>query len=101
MTEQAAAKDRMKEIITSTAAQGREELASFLAYDTELSAADAIATLAAAPIKAAPAEPRAPTLFEEMASYKKPRISSDGGLRPNQLSPEQQGAASAKKLLGK
>jgi hypothetical protein len=50
-----AAQTRIKSILGAKEAKGRDELASHLAFNTQLSADDAVATLAAAPKAAAPA----------------------------------------------
>jgi|SRR5579885_2688290 len=51
-----AAQDRIKAILSSKEAKGREDLANHLAFNTEMAADDAIVTLSAAP-KAAEQKP--------------------------------------------
>lgn len=68
-----AATDRIKAIMTSEDAKGRETLATHFAYDTGMKADDAIAALKASP-KASVDEPK------KDATYEEERLSAAAGL---------------------
>ncbi|WEJ33872.1 head maturation protease, ClpP-related [Devosia sp. SD17-2] len=75
------AKTRIKAIMTSAEAAGREEQAEYLAYDTEMSAADAVAILAKAPKPTAAADPDpspGPGPVDDSATLEARRLNGEG-----------------------
>lgn len=71
-----AAKERIKAILSDKNAKGREELANHLAFNTQMPAADAVATLAAAP-KAA--EPKTSSRLDALMEDEKPAVNAAEG----------------------
>ncbi len=72
------AKTRIKSILASEEAKGREALAEYFAYDTEMSAADVLIALAKAPSAKAEEKPTAQSpLDKAMSGTKQPNIESD------------------------
>ena len=95
----AAEKKRIAAILQNPLAVGREKLAEHFAFETNLPLELVSVALSMA---AADAESNGPKTFvEEMRSYAPPAISADGGPAPKTLTPEERGALSAKRLLGK
>ncbi len=92
------AKARIKAIMTSPEAVGREGLAQHLAYDTETSADDAEKVLAAAPKSSADASPPEPADTPE--KYENNRLAAASQASPEQgRNVSQDGGGSQRKLL--
>ncbi|MGU3539989.1 S49 family peptidase [Methylobacterium sp. A54F] len=92
------AKTRIKAILGSEEAKGRQDLAEHLAFDSEMSADAAIAVLAKAPKAAAPEQRQ--DLASEMGKEGRVDLGQDGGQDPSKMSATERGAAEAKALLG-
>lgn len=71
-------KERIKAIMTSPEASGREALANHFAYDTSMSADDAIAALTVAPKASGGEEPKP----DPAASYEQRRMLASGQVQP-------------------
>lgn len=93
------AKGRIKAILGSEEAKGREDLAQHFAFDSDLPAEAAIAALTKAP-KAAPPAPEKPNLASDMAKEGRVELGFDGGKNPENMTGAERGAAEAKALLG-
>ena len=72
-------RERIKAITTAPEAQGRSELAAYLAFDTSMSATEALAILGKAPVEqaAAPAAPVDTALDTAMRLTAQPGIAAD------------------------
>jgi len=74
----AAAKARISTILSAKEAAGRDELARHLAFNTDMAAVDAVATLAAAPKASAPASGAPQALLDAaMAATPTPKVSAE------------------------
>jgi len=73
-----AATDRIKAIMTSEEAKGRETLATHFAYDTSMKADDAIAALKASP-KAEAGDEKKPATYEEERLSAAAGLTTSGG----------------------
>ncbi|MBN9047452.1 MAG: Clp protease ClpP [Rhizobiales bacterium] len=82
-----AAKARIKAIVTSPEASGREGLANYFAYDTELSAEDAIKAMAAAPKAEAAADAGEEGNPDPADAYEQKRMRAAGQAQPQARKP--------------
>lgn len=73
-----ATKTRIKSIMTSTEAKGREAQAEYLAYETDMTAEAAIAILGKAPVPTAPAASEEPEPRPDAAEYEAQRALAAG-----------------------
>lgn len=72
-------RERQASILNSEHAKGREKLASHLALNTNMTADEAIATLEASPVAAAPAEPKPETPSADANALAKAMTETGGG----------------------
>lgn len=91
---ESATKERIKAIMTSTEASGREALASHFAYDTTMSAEDAIKALTVAPKAEASNEPEP----DPATSYEQRRMLASGQAQPQARKPGSDGKANVSVL---
>lgn len=92
------AKARIKAILGSEEAKGREDLAQHFAFDSDLPAEASVAALAKAP-KAAVPEPAEAGLSADMRREGRVELGSDGGRNPDNMTATERGAVEAKALL--
>ncbi len=94
-----AERKRIESILGHALAEGREALAQHFAFETSLPLDIVVVALEVAPLGGKVST--APTLAEEMRSYKKPVLGVDAGPSPKTMSLSQLGEMTARKLLGK
>jgi signal peptide peptidase SppA len=97
-----AERSRIKAILDHESAKGREDLARYFAFDTDMAPEGAQAALSKAPKQAAADEDqKEKSLFDEMRDEKKPNVSANGGKAPESLSDYDKGASWMASILGK
>jgi hypothetical protein len=96
-----AARERLRAILTSDAAKGREALAWSLAFDmADLAPDQALGLLAKAPVAVAPAAAATSGLLAEMSAMRQPSIGAAPPSSAGGMSEFESGAAAARALLG-